>query len=107
MLGLGLAPCSEVVDPQTCSGLRNCQWDGTRTACVDVCQALTDAAACGANRFCVWSSCTGKPVSCSEYSVDDCPEDLGCSVDNKYEAGLRVDHSPIAQWCEAPPPVAR
>ena len=71
-----------------------CGW--IADACLPACRAVTAETACNAHQSsdtdqygnpiwtCVWVQCLGTPEtsSCSQYSVEMCPADLGCRVED-------------------------
>jgi hypothetical protein len=71
-----------------------CSW--TASECEDICVAITDLHTCNDTHSaemispsgsflwgCVWVHCLGTPLKkfCSDYSVNQCPSELGCSVE--------------------------
>lgn len=74
-----------------------CEW--VSSACQDVCTSIKDSATCLSIHsaemtnppvnflwMCYWVHCHGTPVKkvCSDYPVNACPAELGCSVEKAY-----------------------
>ena len=87
------AECANVSSEAKCSS-QECAWIDNQ--CQSMCLTITTEAVCDSYFFrvsvapnmmvtvapCVWSQCSGIPDTpyCSHYSVDMCPTNLGCKV---------------------------
>ena len=84
--------CSRFTEASSCGHQAGCTWQ-EQWACGGGCRACStygDEPSCGRQHGCSWqpASCSGTPVSCDQFSVDDCESQPGCEVEGGRCTGL-------------------